>query len=208
MFEGDGVMTSQRSTGAFVAGSVIGGIVAAAAVLWKTPKSGAELRGSLSGERHGAITYRAGEVQAVAEERRFSNPVLSFVEKAAAPIVGVELGKLAKDDPDVMATAPVRTSAADAKPPTSVTQLLPGAPVAGTAAAETSGYHERDATFAAQSQSEEITHDPVEGSTAHAATADELTSPTSGYVEQLQEGPDEATGPIEFLDLPSRDASR
>jgi hypothetical protein len=196
-------MASQRSTGAFVAGSVIGGIIGAAAVLWKTPKSGAELRGELSGDRHGAVTYRAGEGQTVVEERRFSNPVLSFVEKAAAPIVGVELGKLAKDDPH--ATAPLRTSSADAKPPVPSAQ-----PVAGTAAAAVSGFAERGEEFEAQDPSEEVTHDSVEGSSAHAATEEDLTSPTLEYAEQLESTADRktASGDARFPDLPSRDGNR
>ncbi len=134
-------MASQRSTGAFVAGSVIGGIVGAAVALWKTPKSGAEWRAGLPG---GGATP--------GDDQRFANPVLGFVEKAAAPIVGVELGKLAKDDPGSLAVAPLRSSPADAKPPAAT-------------------------DFPAQHPEEEATHDAVEGSHAHAASADELTAP-------------------------------
>ena len=167
-------MASQRNTGAFVAGSVIGGILGAAAVLWTTPKSGTELRGSLQGSRSGAVTYRGdaatGELTATESERRFSNRVMSFVEKATAPIVGVELGKIAKDDPNAVTTAPVRASAADARPPDVIGQVVTGA-------AEPGHHLGAEDSCAAQSPSEEATHDPVEGSSAHAATAEELTSP-------------------------------
>jgi hypothetical protein len=203
-------MASQRNTGAFFAGSVLGGILGAAAVLWTTPKSGPELRGSLQGSRTGAVTYRGdaatGELTATEGERRFSNPVLSFVEKAAAPIVGVELGKLAKDDPNTVSAAPVRASAADARPPAPggrvITGTSPAQPVAGFGTVDTG-------VAAAQSPDEEVTHDPVEGSSAHAATPEELTSPTPEYVEQLGDSAPATDADVVFPDLASRDdASR
>lgn len=161
-------MGSQRNTGAFIAGSVLGGIAGAAIALWKTPQSGPELRASLSGgERHGAVTYRAESTTVETADRRFSNPVLGFVEKAAAPIVGVELGKLAKDHPEPY-TAPVRSSAADARPPGSTEVTEPLSDV----------HRATSSDFPATSPEEEVTHDPVEGSEAHAATTEELTSPS------------------------------
>ena len=179
-------MGSQRNTGAFIAGSVLGGIIGAAVALWKTPQSGPALRANLSGgERQGAVTYRSGDVDTA--DRRFSNPVLGFVEKAAAPIVGVELGKLAKDDPRTY-TAPVRASAADARPPGAVGETVTVAS-GSTEVTEPLGTVDRatETEFAATSPDEEETHDPVEGSTAHAATIDDLTTPTEEYVEELAE---------------------
>jgi hypothetical protein len=198
-------MGSQRNTGAFIAGSVLGGMIGAAVALWKTPKSGPELRASLTGERTGAVTYRAegGELT----ERRFANPVLGFVEKATAPIVGVELGKLAKDDPETY-TAPVRASAADARPPSFVGETVTVAsgttevtePI-GAVDPATAG------AFAAERPAEEETHDPVEGSTAHAATTEELSSPTEEYVDELQHEHEtehiHTTGDFHFKDRPS-----
>ncbi len=195
-------MGSQRNTGAFIAGSVLGGIAGAAIALWKTPQSGPELRASLSGDgRHGAVTYRTESGGVDASTRRFSNPVLGFVEKATAPIVGVELGKLAKDDPQSY-TAPVRASSADARPP--------GA-AASTEVTEPLGVVERATgeAFAADSPDEEVTHDAVEGSHAHAATTDELTSPTEEYVEELAEehkAPQPGTtGDFHFRNAPNND---
>lgn len=232
-------MGSQRNTGAFVAGSVIGGLIGAAAVLWKTPKSGAELRAGFnggSGAEGDRVTYRAEAGGDVERETRFSNPILSFVERAAAPIVGVELGKLAKDDPHAAAT-PVRTSSADARPPTT-----PGAaPVAGEPAraaddTEQAGFMPREPGVADATASgavytspatahrtdvatdvdtedvvnpdEAATHDSDEGSTAHAATTEELTHPTGEYAGELREktADTEIEGhEVDFPDLPSSD---
>ena len=206
-------MGSQRNTGAFIAGSVLGGIIGAAVALWKTPQSGPELRANLSGgERHDAVTYRTGAGDAGTTDRRFSNPVLGFVEKAAAPIVGVELGKLAKDDPQSY-TTPVRASSADARPPESAA----GTVTVGSGSAEVTeplGAVERATgeTFAAGSPDEEVTHDPVEGSHAHAATTEDLTSPTEEYVEELAEGQKSAQpgalGGFNFEDTPKGNDSR
>ncbi len=190
-------MGSQRNTGAFIAGSVLGGIAGAAIALWKTPQSGPELRASLSGgERQGAVTYRDDSTTGETTERSFSNPVLSFVEKAAAPIVGVELGKLAKDHPESYA-APVRASAADARPPDAAGSTQDTEPLGAVDRATSDA-------FAADSPEDEETHDPVEGSHAHAATTGELTSPTEEYVEELAEehkAPQPgATGDFHFRD--------
>lgn len=204
-------MGSQRNTGAFVAGSVIGGILGAAVALWKTPKSGPELRAGLTGgERSGAVTYRAGAGETTG--RRFSNPVLGFVEKATAPIVGVELGKLAKDDPQAYA-APVRASAADARPPETVGETLTVVSD-DIEVTEPLGTVERASgdAFEAATPSEEETHDPVEGSTAHAATTEDLTSPTAEYVEELEHEQEteqvRPAGDFHFQDRPKGDETR
>jgi gas vesicle protein len=206
-------MGSQRNTGAFIAGSVIGGIVGAAVALWKTPQSGPELRASLSGgERHGAVTYRTETEVDETAGRRFSNPVLGFVEKATAPIVGVELGKLAKDHPESYA-APVRTSSADARPPETIGETVTVAsdsievtqPLGTVERASTDAFH-------AESPDEEVTHDSVEGSSAHAATTEELTTPTEEYVEELQHEHEtehiHTTGDFHFGDQPKGDGTR
>ena len=228
-------MSSQRNTGAFIAGGVIGGLVGAAVTLWKTPQSGHELREKFAAERPAGVTYRPGESGQITEEQRFSNPILSFVEKATAPIVGVDLGKLAKDDPETSTTAPVRTSSADAKPPTlsssatvtrtvepkSVEPPVIDEPVTRTAepsvvdetvtrTGETTpaeGPVDEDV----QSPEEAATHDDDEGSHAHAATVDELTSPPPGYVEERNR-PKSGTNTNEdespFPDLPSASDTR
>lgn len=216
-------MASQRNTGAFVVGSVIGGLVGAAVTLWKTPKSGAELRSGLSANREDpdVVTFRAGE-GGIEREQRFSNPVLSFVEKAAAPIVGVELGKLARDDPDAMATAPIRQSSADAKAPTPAgvhpvagepVEVPPGGATPGSPRAQgpagtsptspyTSAATTGDPDKGIVNPSEAATHDSEEGSSAHVATTEELTHPSQGPTEEPAEARTAKTR-TDFPDLPS-----
>lgn len=181
-------MASQRNTGAFIAGSVIGGLIGAAVTLWTTPRSGTELRAGLSGGGGERTTYRA-EGGTVTGERRFSNPVLSFVEKAAAPIVGVELGKLAKDDPNAVSATPVRASSADARPPSTLTAAPQAIGVAGTAPASpyTSPATAQGDEANVVNPDETATHDSSAGSAAHAATTEELTHPTGEYVDELRE---------------------
>jgi len=161
-------MSSQRNTGAFIIGGVLGGLAGAAVTLWNTPKSGDELRAMLSGGSSTShdVTSAGGDERSskTATGGRFSNPVLSFVERAAAPIVGVELGKLAKDDPDSSRHAPVRASAADAKPPT---------PHRGNERVEDASLSVTDVRTLEEAE----THDDNAGSSAHAATVEELTTP-------------------------------
>lgn len=217
-------MSSQRNTGAFIAGGVIGGLVGAAVTLWKTPQSGHELREKFAAERPAGVTYRPGESGQIVEEQRFSNPILSFVEKATAPIVGVDLGKLAKDDPETSTTAPVRTSSADAKPPTlsssaavtrtvepkSVEPPVVDEPVTRTAETKPA---EAPVDEDVQAPEEAATHDDDEGSHAHAATVDELTTPPPDYVEERNRptnGTSTNTNEEEspFPDLPSAGDTR
>lgn len=223
-------MASQRNTGAFVVGGVIGGLIGAAVTLWKTPKSGSELLSGISANREGSnvVTFRASDDES-GRQQRFSNPVLSFVEKAAAPIVGVELGKLAKDDPEAMSARPVRPSSADAKLPNPPeVHPVAGEPVEvplGSAAgdsrpreseptgvstgspytsAATTGMADRDVV----NPSEVETHDSEEGSAAHAATTEELTHPTADYTQELDEkltSEKAAKTNPEFPDLPSNE---
>jgi hypothetical protein len=190
---------SQRNTGAFILGGIIGGIVGAAVTLWNTPKSGDELRATVSGgsstgataTRDGAVTTRS------TTSGRFSNPVLSFIERAAAPIVGVELGKLAKDDPGSTEHRPVRTSAADARPPVhgdehvphdkdnvdhqqvATTDELTSPPsrsAANVKATATSDLNDGDAQVSSHGD-DHVSHDEIDVDDQHVATIEELTSP-------------------------------
>lgn len=128
----------ERHNAAFVVGSILGGVIGAAAALWKAPQTGEELRRTLTsgGEdevRSGLVvssvrtgsgrvldSARTGSVRLLSSVKAgstrvsradsgaseaaspgststasFSNRVLSFVEKTAAPIVGVKLGQTA-----------------------------------------------------------------------------------------------------------------
>ncbi|MDQ4044691.1 MAG: hypothetical protein M3173_04485, partial [Chloroflexota bacterium] len=70
---------------------------------------------------------------------------------------------------------------------------------------------DREPAGEAVNPDEEATHDPVEGSEAHAATTEELTRPTSDYVEQLEEQHDVEPvddGSANFPEPPSRGDSR
>lgn len=147
---------STRSTGAFVLGGVVGGVVGAAVTLWNTPKSGPELRAGFSSPQPTGPS--ATVVDTTPRGTRFDNPVLSFVERAAAPIVGVDLGKLAKDD-----AAPT-TAAASAPSPATVPARSTTTPVVSTSTPRPTG----TITNVADA-------DPEEGQ--HVATIDELTHP-------------------------------
>lgn len=113
---------------AFVVGSILGGVIGAAAALWKAPRTGDELRRKLVGESGSAA--RTGSRRVVSGARLgmdrvttirststeststalFSNKVLSFVEKATAPIVGVKLGQTANGSGPAAAREPARIS--------------------------------------------------------------------------------------------------
>lgn len=83
-----------RHNAAFVVGAVVGGLAGAAAALWKTPYSGAELRAQLGGGPNGHAgggTVAAGRLP----EPTMMERVISTAENLLAPIVGVELGKTA-----------------------------------------------------------------------------------------------------------------
>lgn len=125
-----------RHTGAFFTGSLLGGLIGAALTLWKTPRSGAELRRSFGGGTSDNASGTTTVVTTSAGEQRFSNPILGFVERVSAPIVGVKLGKLARDDPHAESTVSARTSAADARPPDSEpAEFVPREPEHGAATA-------------------------------------------------------------------------
>lgn len=190
---------AERNVGAFILGGVIGGVVGAAVTLWNTPKSGDEYRAMVpGGSSTGATVTRDGAVTTHSTTSgRFSNPVLSFVERAAAPIVGVELGKLAKDDPGSTEYRPVRTSAADARPPVhgdehlphdkvdvdhqrvATTDELTSPPSRSAESSRTtasSNLDDRDAQPSSHGD-DHVPHDDVDFDDQHVATIDELTSP-------------------------------
>jgi gas vesicle protein len=121
--------SKKRHNAAFVVGSVFGGLAGAAAALWKTPYSGAELRSKLTGggkATNGSSTE--GTAVVVATDHReqgqsFKGKVLSTVENKLAPIVGVQLGKTAND------AGSVRTTAVDNRVELTTTSMGPGAGV-------------------------------------------------------------------------------
>lgn len=190
--ESDTAMSSQRNTGAFILGGVVGGLIGATVTLWNTPKSGDELRALISGGSSPS-PGPADTTDGVSSTRsttsgRFSNPVLSFIEKAAAPLVGVELGKLAKDDPESAQYQPVRASAADARPPTHGDEHVPHVDDQHAASVDELTSPPPPATRTVRSESvsddrpslhgdEHISHDEVDFDNQHAATVEELTSP-------------------------------
>jgi gas vesicle protein len=83
-------MARNRHNGALVFGALLGGAVGAAAALWKTPYTGAELRG-LIGLPNGTDPGGAGA------PRSLGDRALELVEQATAPLVGVRLGQTANN---------------------------------------------------------------------------------------------------------------
>jgi hypothetical protein len=97
------LVAKQTHNAAFVIGTVLGGAVGAASALWKTPMSGQELREKLGvGDLPIPSLPTTSETTNDAGTRK-ENKLLSFVEQAAAPIVGVTLGQTANNG----GTAPV-----------------------------------------------------------------------------------------------------
>lgn len=94
----------------FVVGSVLGGLIGAAAALWKTPMSGAELREKLG--LGGADTSRVttpvleqSDVRPAETGASLPNRMLSKVENVLAPVVGVNLGQTANGSRGAESTA-------------------------------------------------------------------------------------------------------
>jgi gas vesicle protein len=176
-------MANDRHGTAFVVGAVIGGIVGAAATLWTTPRSGPELRSRMTEQQSRVIELRSrmmgqgddyapgapniavsGATGAGGRTERLSSRALGFVERAAAPLVGVRLGETANER-------------GEAVPPSTA---------ATTSVVTTDRTRERGAT-------EEIVLAPGEASgeaapgdsgPGHVATPDELTSPVPGALDQ------------------------
>lgn len=75
----------------FIVGSVLGALAGAAFALWRTPMSGKELRAKLTPGP--LVVGTNGDAQPSGEG--FTDKVINVVERATAPLVGVELGKTA-----------------------------------------------------------------------------------------------------------------
>jgi gas vesicle protein len=106
---------ARNNTGAFIFGTVLGGLVGAAAALWKTPQSGQELRQAVGLESEpvlavtGAVKSSAIKVKDVAVEvsdtvgdvtstgRPITDVALELVGQVTAPLVGVRLGHTANN---------------------------------------------------------------------------------------------------------------
>lgn len=92
-------MAAQRHNVAFVVGSVLGGVIGAAAALWTAPQTGEELRDKLtSGVR--TRSYPGRESTTVVMSASSSVPttplssrVSSFVERAKAPVAGLKTSR-------------------------------------------------------------------------------------------------------------------
>lgn len=96
-------MTAQRHNVAFVVGSVLGGVIGAAAALWTAPQTGEELRGKLtSGVRTRSYPGRASSAESTTvvtsasssvPTTPLSSRVSSFVERAKAPVAGLKTSR-------------------------------------------------------------------------------------------------------------------
>ena len=91
-------MARNRHNGALVFGALLGGAVGAAAALWKTPYTGAELRG-LIGLPNGT------DPGATSTPRSIGERALELVEQATAPLVGVRLGQTANNSQPARGTS-------------------------------------------------------------------------------------------------------
>jgi len=94
----------QGHNAAFVVGSILGGVAGAAAALWKAPLSGPELRAKVTKVTGGSTASTVTSQPAASSRARsvgggssVGGKVLSFVENATAPIVGVKLGQTARE---------------------------------------------------------------------------------------------------------------
>ena len=162
-------MANDRHGAAFVVGAVIGGIVGAAATLWTTPRSGLELRTQLMGDGDdyapGAPNVAVPDTAAPSGGAdRLSSRALGFVERAAAPLVGVRLGETANE------------RGASATASTSLTSE-------GVAAVG----GQTDDTEEIVVAPGEASGDPAPGASGpgHVATPDELSSPVPGALDQV-----------------------
>lgn len=152
-------MAQQRHGAAFIVGAIIGGIAGAAATLWTTPRSGLELRTRMmgSGDDYAPGTTDLPAPKTEGRDERLSSRALGLVERVAAPLVGVRLGETAderRDDTVISTASTVTTDTAD----TEEIVLAPG---------EASG-------------------EPTSGDSGigHAASAEELSSPVPGALDQ------------------------
>jgi gas vesicle protein len=116
-------MARSSNSGAFIVGTVLGGLVGAAAALWKTPQSGRELRQSVGLESEpvvavtGTVKASAVRVKDAAVEvtdtvadvtstgRPITDVALELVGQVTAPLVGVRIGQTANNSQPVSGTA-------------------------------------------------------------------------------------------------------
>ncbi len=194
-------MASQRHNAAFVVGSVLGGLIGAGAALWKAPQTGAELRSKVTGSinaktsRSSTTTESTESVTVVSSSSgsgaSFSSKVLSFVERATAPIVGVKLGRTANGSGPAAGgtvtrirsdgTTTVNSSGSQAGGSTSPSgggghltsgsSTAPGTATGGSALREPSGVSPSQAST-----------DIPEGVPGHVPTTDELVTPVNPAV--------------------------
>jgi gas vesicle protein len=119
------VANKNRHNAAFVVGAVLGGLGGAAAALWKTPYTGAELRRKLTGATKSSGNVEVREIRATpGQERSFKDKLLSTVEHTLAPVVGVQLGKTANDTGQA---SPGTGSVSTGQQMDSLTSMGPGA---------------------------------------------------------------------------------
>lgn len=115
-------MAKNNSSGAFIFGTIMGGLVGAAAALWKTPQSGQELRRAVGLESEpvlavtGAVKSSAVKVKDAAGEvtdtvaevsssgRPITDAALELVGQVTAPLVGVRIGQTANNSQPVSST--------------------------------------------------------------------------------------------------------
>lgn len=174
-------MPDDRHTAAFVVGAVLGGLAGAALTLWKTPQSGAELRAELSqglneltgNDQTGRRPPLESPIPGRTTPERLSSRALEYVERAAAPIVGVKLGQTANNsgaEPAPVAEASV--------PPAATSEAVPSetAPV-------------------------ETVPPEAPAGLGHAASTEELTHPQEGAPTPAAQQTAESTEPAPFPDL-------
>jgi hypothetical protein len=172
-----------RHTAAFVVGAVLGGLAGAAMTLWKTPQSGAELRAGLSqgvneltgNDQHSQRPPLTSPIPGRTTPARLSSRALEYVERAAAPIVGVKLGQTANNS--------------GAEPATPVV-VVPETPVAAT-------------TESVPSETAPVETVPPEApeGLGHAASTEELTHPQEGAPTPMAQQTTESGEPAPFPDL-------
>lgn len=195
-------MARQRHNAAFVVGSVLGGVAGAAAALWKAPQSGSELRAKVAERLGGSggtsmnttvpddspapTSSKASklrdiwnattlpETRSFGRGSRVGGKVLSMVENATAPIVGVKLGETARQ--------------AGSRAVSSVRSVNRGATVPAAEPAP-----------AAQPVTPESTGETSEAGVGHVASTEELVRPA---VPVKTQSTTQATGPLaEFPEL-------
>jgi hypothetical protein len=156
-------MAHDRHGTAFIVGAVVGGIAGAAATLWTTPRSGLELRSRMMGEGddYAPSGPQVGVGETRPHEERLTSRALSFVERAAAPLVGVRLGETADERGEAAASGPTSTPTTMGDVDSEEIVVAPG----------------------------EARGEPAPGDSGpgHVASAEELSAPVPGALDQNAE---------------------